>query len=395
MLNALYDFKTIALVSGLVCVVVSVNAFVQTRFFAQHAPLLRVFGLSILSAGISLIGTSLTEGAFSVERLALVWIPGTIALWMGFICARGVFSHFPRNTLSLLILAIALWPLPFLTGSAWGEVWLYLMQASLSFVCFFVVLRGREPTTPGARLLVLGLTALNIVAPLYLVIAIASNITELGPNAWAVMPDRVAGPALVWGLTPIIYSFAFFSIINARLSVQLLELADYDGLTGMKVRRKFYEESQRVIDRHNSAHQEVAVMMIDIDNFKSINDSYGHPVGDSALQHVAKIIKSTIRADTLVARYGGEEFCVLSHVNDRREGHAIAERIRARVEALPLPLQDAMVSMSVSVGVAFHKPFTTIETLLDEADRHLYAAKRAGRNRVAIADIGPEAAPAS
>lgn len=392
MLEMLYDFRTIALVSGLVCIIIAFNAYAQAWFFTDHGRLLRTFGLGMFAGGVALVGSSWTEGSFSVERLALVWIPAVICHWLGFLCVRGLFGSYPKNTRALPMLAATIWALPFLTGSAWGELWMYCAEALFSVASLIVVVRGREPAAPGARIVIIVMNVLYVLAPLSLALAVAPKIAEYGAQSWAVMPERAAGPVLAWAFMPIVYSFVFFSIINARVSVRLRELADYDSLTGMKVRRIFYEESQRLIDRRNNAHQEVAVMMIDIDNFKSINDKYGHPVGDLALQHCAQIIRSTIRADTLVARYGGEEFCVLSRVNDRREGHAIAERIRARVEALPLLLKEDTISMSVSVGVAFHEPYTTIETLLDKADRHLYLAKRNGRNRVVA--LEPVAQPA-
>ena len=122
--------------------------------------------------------------------------------------------------------------------------------------------------------------------------------------------------------------------------------------------------------------------MIDIDFFKDVNDRYGHAIGDDVLRHVTQTVRDHLREDALLARYGGEEFSVLLPVRSRLEAQSIAERLREIVELSPCETRNGAVRVTVSIGVAFHGPETTLEQDLARADASLYEAKHTGRNRV-------------
>jgi diguanylate cyclase len=123
-------------------------------------------------------------------------------------------------------------------------------------------------------------------------------------------------------------------------------------------------------------------MMIDVDFFKNINDTYGHLIGDRVLRKVSSCIRETVRSYDLVARYGGEEFVVL--VSDSGDDTALrlAERIRAYVEANPYRHGEHTVAATFSIGVASNRGLDSFEDLLRRADEAMYRAKRSGRNRV-------------
>ena len=131
----------------------------------------------------------------------------------------------------------------------------------------------------------------------------------------------------------------------------------------------------------------LTVLFADLDNFKHVNDTYGHPCGDQVLRAVARIIRSACRDLDLVARYGGEEFtCVLTET-DMLAGAQLAEAIRLAVADQPVPYEDIAVPVTMSVGVATMEGgqhFADEAQLLNSADRAMYAAKRGGRNRVRI-----------
>ena len=160
--------------------------------------------------------------------------------------------------------------------------------------------------------------------------------------------------------------------------------ASVDALTGMPNRR-YFDEFCGLLARRRRADDAVGVLMIDIDRFKDLNDSYGHAVGDQVLRAVGGAIMAAVRDDDVPARYGGEEFVVLLRNPSRDVAVDVGERVRGAVGALDLD-EYGVPGVSVSVGVAVASvPDQPIDMLVAEADRALYRAKRAGRDRVVAA----------
>ena len=160
--------------------------------------------------------------------------------------------------------------------------------------------------------------------------------------------------------------------------------ASTDALTGLPNRR-YFDEYVALLARRRRADDRVGVLMIDVDRFKKVNDTYGHAVGDHVLRAIATAIGRTVREDDVPARFGGEEFVVLLRNPTPEVAFDVAERIRRAVVALDLR-GLGVPSVSVSVGVAVASPpHVAIDALIAEADRALYRAKRAGRDRVVAA----------
>ena len=162
--------------------------------------------------------------------------------------------------------------------------------------------------------------------------------------------------------------------------------ASTDALTGLPNRR-YFEEFCGLIGRHRRSDDDpgVGVLMVDIDWFKRVNDTYGHEVGDQVLRAVAKAIAETVRDGDVPARFGGEEFAVLLRHATREVAIEVAERVRLAVDQLDLRewrVPGVSVSVGVAVGIGHDEP---IGELLDQADRALYRAKRGGRNQVVAA----------
>jgi diguanylate cyclase (GGDEF)-like protein len=176
----------------------------------------------------------------------------------------------------------------------------------------------------------------------------------------------------------------YFWMTSTRLWAGQNELARTDALTGLPNRRAFEEGGERVIEQSRSGLMSFAVLAIDVDHFKHINDRYGHKGGDTALRCMAQALTAAVRKEDLVARLGGEEFVVLLENEGVEEARCTAERIRQIVEALNISVDDQVVKATVSAGVAVFEASDTLETVLRRADRALYAAKLAGRNRVML-----------
>ena len=170
---------------------------------------------------------------------------------------------------------------------------------------------------------------------------------------------------------------------------RLREQATTDSLTGLLVRRRLVELGRREVDRARRQSRPLAVLLIDVDGFKTINDAYGHPAGDELLRAVADALRSQVRQGVdCAARYGGEEFAVLIR-GDASQGCELGERLRRAVEEVTVVVRNGRTTgATVSVGVASYPGVAADEgQLIERADAALYASKRRGRNRVTIATL--------
>ncbi len=166
-----------------------------------------------------------------------------------------------------------------------------------------------------------------------------------------------------------------------ELIENLERLASYDEMTGIYNRRKFFEVAMAMFD---DSKENLYAIMIDIDKFKKVNDTYGHPVGDKVIKAVAKIISENLCTDSVLGRVGGEEFAILCYSDSINAVNETMENIRLSVENLEVYTQNnETVKCTISEGVVAAKAkMKTIDELLKAADEALYEAKGAGRNRV-------------
>jgi diguanylate cyclase (GGDEF)-like protein len=162
----------------------------------------------------------------------------------------------------------------------------------------------------------------------------------------------------------------------------LIEHAHIDPLTGLPNRRALLERLQREWARLQRHGGTLAFIMADIDNFKQVNDAYGHNIGDRLLQEVARSIARQCREEDLPARYGGDEFAIVVPDEAASRAAHLAERCRQDIAEIRLPLRSEIVQTTASFGVADAAAAPSIETLVQHADEALYRAKDAGRNRV-------------
>jgi diguanylate cyclase (GGDEF)-like protein len=165
---------------------------------------------------------------------------------------------------------------------------------------------------------------------------------------------------------------------------ELLRLALVDPLTGAFNRRSFLEFAGKEEARARRGGNKFAVLMIDIDHFKRVNDTYGHPAGDRVIKSLADICARTLRPSDVIARYGGEEFVVNLPDTDQRQASLVAERLRFAVADAKVPSEQGPIAFTVSIGVATCSDETPLDAAIAEADKALYRAKKNGRNRVEV-----------
>lgn len=170
--------------------------------------------------------------------------------------------------------------------------------------------------------------------------------------------------------------------LELRTLIRDLEfLSSYDSLTGIYNRRKFFELSKTLF---NSSSKNIYAIMIDIDKFKNINDTYGHPVGDEVIKTLAKNIKNYLKPETIFARLGGEEFSIMIDLPIFEDIKKLMEELRGIVENLEIKVnENEILKFTISIGISKKKDeINTLDMLLKEADDALYSAKGEGRNRV-------------
>jgi diguanylate cyclase (GGDEF)-like protein len=210
-------------------------------------------------------------------------------------------------------------------------------------------------------------------------------------NGMLVNGERVAratlrdGDKVQLGTTTIL-KFTYTDELEEEFRRRMHDAAVYDALTRACNKAHFLDRLGGEVayaKRHAAA---LALIMLDVDHFKRINDAYGHPAGDAVLATLGQVVRATIRTEDLFARYGGEEFAVLCRATSTEAALVLAERLRATIEASACEHHERRIPVTVSIGVAawFDQPDSASQ-LVREADEALYEAKKAGRNRVVSA----------
>ena len=188
------------------------------------------------------------------------------------------------------------------------------------------------------------------------------------------------------------YCLILRDITDKRAASELQRKAIWcDHLTGIANRRAFFEAAELELERRKRSPRDLSLIMIDLDQFKQVNDSFGHPAGDAVLRHVSALMMLTFRLVDVVARLGGEEFAVLLPSTALASAAAVANRLRQAVESQPVVVDGTPIRYTLSAGVAaMHDGIRGLDALIKQADLALYAAKAAGRNR--IVSSGPTVA---
>jgi diguanylate cyclase (GGDEF)-like protein len=210
---------------------------------------------------------------------------------------------------------------------------------------------------------------------------LANNDTLLG-SVWL---SVLSFEALLFTIA---IAFILLAMAKERAEYRHKTAAMIDSLTGISNRRAFLQAGEQHFKRQVNNPRPTAVMLLDLDNFKSINDRYGHAVGDQILETFAKVSSSCLRRIDLFARLGGEEFAALLHDTARDRALAVAEQIRSAFAAATREVEGLPVAGTVSIGIVVaHDGVLDLSALLVQADHALYRAKHAGRNRIEVASI--------
>ncbi|HEX7831616.1 MAG TPA: GGDEF domain-containing protein [Thermoanaerobaculia bacterium] len=171
----------------------------------------------------------------------------------------------------------------------------------------------------------------------------------------------------------------------------LSEVSSRDSLTGLYARWFVIEKLDSELNRAMRHGSPMSLLMLDVDHFKRVNDTFGHSAGDQVLQNIGQLLRDSCRVYDVAGRYGGEEFCIVLPETKPGNTSVVAERIRSRLESMEIPCGDTSIVVTASIGIAgmdtpAESEVLSPAALIDRADRALYSAKNRGRNRVEMWD---------
>ena len=263
---------------------------------------------------------------------------------------------------------------------AWAAIFNGFAYAGYEWLNAITLWRGaRTETQRVQRVVALFYLCMGVVLPVRAVALLLIGQTRLSldhDNAWQV-------PIYLFGFVYlVITNLGFVLMCKTRAEAETRLQARTDDLTGLANRRALDEEITHALAGARRTGRPFAIVMVDVDRFKFINDTHGHAVGDATLAAFSARLAGALRAPDRAYRYGGEEFCLLLSDTDPVGALTLAERARERIA---MPFDGTMRTVTASFGVTAWQPEDTVDTLFHRADRALYAAKSGGRNRVEAA----------
>ncbi|MFZ4875918.1 GGDEF domain-containing protein [Janthinobacterium sp. Mn2066] len=386
------DPATVILMSTLMTVAMSVVMFAAQRSFPPHIQGLREWGRGMLtlvasSALFALRGLVMPEILLPLANTVFLWGMGLVLIGtQKFYGVRPSWRLFHAAwLLGLLVMACWLYWRP---NFAMRVALMSFLVLALNLAQLLVIVRHGERHLSTSFFAALGL--LQVLSVLH------RGITALQGGAGA---DLVQGGQYhelyltVMAFLTLLLPVGFMTVATRRLQLLLEQRSNLDPLTSVLNRRGFADAHARESARLQRSGLPLAVMSIDLDFFKAINDAHGHAVGDLVLVDVAGVITAALRAGDFVARFGGEEFVVLLPDTDQERAILIAQRIR---QVLHQPRPSGAMHLpryTVSIGIACqHGSGEPLDAMLLRSDRALYRAKQAGRDRIETGEDDPAVA---
>lgn len=347
--------------------------------------------LRISRASYALIGLGMTQivlnplplAAWSQAALAFAAVGGLCTMAWAMAALSG--HILPRKPMwltlaGLLFALLALMPLG-TRGITWFLTWGLTLASTLALLLGRrLVLRPRDLNERLAGIVIVLSVATSVLRTTFLF----AWGGPYQPHMLHMPPPLVTLYALLYGMLPILFAMLLLNVLNARLQARLQQRAMTDPLTGTLNRLALAEGAVGLIGRMRGSER-LAVVMIDLDHFKQVNDRLGHASGDAVLRHAAALLRDQLRPEALLARFGGEEFVVLVPVPDLPGASRVAERLRSALSDSPWDiLVPGLQSLTASLGLTLLEPAESVERALARADEALYRAKHGGRNQVQV-----------
>jgi diguanylate cyclase (GGDEF)-like protein len=345
-------------------------------------------------------GAALAMLRFAVDSLLPLLAGGTVLIFAACLAAMGIKRFYDQPTSwrgTALISGLSFAGLTFFIvgyDSMSMRIFVYSLGQALPFALTLKPLLSRQDgrRNPGARLA--GIVAVFMIA-IYAIRGFGAlfhladfSVIQSNPAQWVLLLSLI--------FLSMAFNFGFLLMAIDRLRSEVADLALLDDLTGVGNRRYLLQRLTEECAKSARSGEPFALLVVDLDGFKAINDTHGHAAGDACLQHFTLMAQTRLRPGDMLARSGGDEFCILLPASTLREGAMIARRVLEVCRDDAEGCVGADVPISLSIGVAQWTreigPFP--DRLMAAADHALYAAKNGGKNRYAVYDPAPPLAPA-
>jgi diguanylate cyclase (GGDEF)-like protein len=385
----MFDTPTLHMVTVVIHLVMAVIYGQMARAHPQE-PAIRIWVVGCLIAACGSLLLKLRGDLpdfWTIVLGNLFFIGGYAFLWAGF---RLYLRAQPRWALIAAILFVQT-ALMFALTELWSDRWARITIGSLSIALFNLLLMRDLVRARRANALA--------TFPLLIIVTGIAAAYYLGRAGIGVMgvishpPVTLSDPIFTFSviislITFLVTNIGFVMLVSERLQQKLNRQAVTDDLTELLNRRAFTAEAQRELARAVRDDRPTALLLLDLDRFKSINDRYGHQAGDKVLQGFAATLAQCVRDGDIIGRTGGEEFAALLPNTDVDEALRVAQRVRQDVAALAITFAGSDIATTVSIGTTVVQPGETLDTALARADSALYAAKHGGRDRVDVRLFG-------
>jgi diguanylate cyclase (GGDEF)-like protein len=351
------------------------------------------------SAFAAAAGAALATLRFAIDSILPLFAGGTIMIFAACLGAMGIKQFYGRPVSwrgTALITGLGLASLTFFTfgyDSASMRIATYSLGQALPFAVTLKLLRQDGSRNPGARLA--GIVTILIIA-IYITRVVSSLLDIGGPFSYVQANPVQLVLVLMLMFLSMAWNFGFLLMAIDRLRNEVADLALLDDLTGVANRRHLLQRLTEECARSERSGQPFALLVIDLDGFKRVNDTNGHAAGDACLRHFTVMAQTRLRPGDMLARSGGDEFCVVLPAATLREGAVIARRMLEACREDAAARAGAAIPISLSIGIAQWARETGAcpDRLMAAADQALYAAKNDGRNRYAVHDPSPPLVPA-
>jgi diguanylate cyclase (GGDEF)-like protein len=369
-------------------------------YITQSYPSFQAARYWTASAFAVVIGAAAAMLILAVDSLLPLLAGGTVVIFSTCLGAMGIRRFYGepidwRGTIMITGLAcLGMGFFLYVYDSATMRIAIYSLAQSLPLALTLKLLLSSQngPINPGARLagviamITIGINAFRVVGKLLQIGGDFSFVHFNGPQS--VMILLLMFLSMAW-------NFGFLLMAMDRLRNEVADLALMDDLTGVGNRRHLLQRLSEECARSERSGEPFALLVIDLDGFKAINDTYGHAAGDACLQHFALMAQTRLRPGDLLARTGGDEFCVVLPALSLREGAVIARRIIEICRADAAACAGHDIPLAVSIGVAQWTREVGVfpDRLVAAADHALYVAKKDGKNRAAVYEPSPPLAP--
>ena len=380
------DFRTMLFMSGLLAVALSILLLTINRRIAS------LNGLNYWVGANILIGMAIIIFIFDMIPLSLRALMGGLCIVFGLALYFVAIKTFEQLKLAPSIIkktfaAIVIINVAVTLFSSNEYVSIVLNTALcivFSMICAVFLLKKRLSQTIQIEHQFTGLFfAIFAALTCYRLLILASDQASPVEHLTEWTQNEITFLACM--LSVLAINFGFIAMVNVRIAEQLTYAAGHDWLTGVMNRGRLEQSAELIKASSTRQGQTQAVLLMDLDRFKAINDTYGHLSGDKVIRIFADLVSESIRGIDILGRYGGEEFCIIMPNTNEAEAYILAERIREKYEAAVIVILDKRIQCTVSIGVSDSSYVgNDFKDMLEATDKALYAAKHAGRNKTII-----------